>query len=117
MRRSGSGFTLIESLVALIALSVVLLAAFRGAESMSQLQQEQAAQAMALLCANNALSEAQLFFRSVGVAGEKPCVQGDFAFFVRLQVRPTPNINLLAVTATVQKENRVHATLTTLFPR
>ena len=117
MQGSGAGFTLIESLVALIALSIALLAAFRGVESISQLRQQQTAQAMALLCANNALSEAQLFFGSAGVTDERACTQGNFSFSVRLQVRPTPNINLLAVTAAVQKDNRVYATLTTVFRR
>jgi general secretion pathway protein I len=91
-RRLGSGFTLLEVLVALVIVGVALAAAMRGAMTLTNNARDARLKLLAVLTAENQLLELRLA-RGQLTSGELryDCDQGGVRFTCDQFVKPTPN--------------------------
>ena len=92
---AGAGFTLLEVLVAMVVIGVVLLAAVRGAISLTNSARDARAKLLAVLMAENRILELrlggpQVLSTALGVNRED-CEQGGLHFICEQSVQPTPN--------------------------
>lgn len=92
MTRRGSGFTLLEVLVALVIIGVALAASMRAAMSMTSTAEYTREKMLAVMTAENRLIELRLA-RERLEQGETslPCEQGGQTFQCVQAVKPTPN--------------------------
>lgn len=88
----GTGFTLIEVLIALVIVSLVLAASMRAGGTMIVTQDALRRATLAGWSAENQLAEVRLArrFPAIGIS-EAPCPQLDIAMVCRIEVRATPN--------------------------
>lgn len=118
-RKSASGFTLLEVLVALTILAVALTAALRSAMALTNDLRDIRWKQYGLMTAENRLLELQLGAGAVqiGIAGF-PCEQGGVSFACEQIVRPTPNPFFDRVEVVVRSPDggREFASLMTLLP-
>lgn len=111
-RRPGSGFTLVEVLVALAIVAVALAAGLRAAGTLTNNAERLAAVSAAQWCADNVLVGLRLGGQLPGIGdADFDCEQLGRSFQGRLQTRPTPNPNFRRIDATVLDEDG-HALLT-----
>lgn len=115
-RTRTRGFTLLEVLVALVVISVALLAGARASESVTfnaiHHQQQMAAQ----WCVHNALVATRLRGQMPDVGKRtEPCEQGPFRFDVSIAVWTTPNPNFRRVAAQASLKGQVLASLSTVI--
>lgn len=91
-RARGAGFTLLEVLVALAIIGVVLLAALRGAMTLSNSARDARYKLLAILSAENRLHELRLSSPqlSVGVS-RQDCDQAGLHLVCEQSVMATPN--------------------------
>lgn len=96
------GFTLIEVLVALTIVAIALFAGTQATSALARSSQRQTDLLLAQICADNTLYSLRLA-RQMPSVGESSgeCAQGNRAFKVELQVRPTPNPSFLRVQVNV----------------
>jgi general secretion pathway protein I len=119
MRRQGSGFTLIEVMVALAIVAITLGAGIRAAGSLTNNTQRLGDMSAAEWCADNRITGLKLahIFPDVG-NGDFNCEQLGRTYFGKQVVRPTPNPNFRRVDAQVLDESgNPILTLSTIFGR
>jgi len=93
VRRSLSGFTLIEVLVALTIAAVALIAALRATATLTQGAQDMRLRAYALWSAENRLATIRLSSEWPEVGRRRfDCPQGGFALRCEEEVFATPNL-------------------------
>lgn len=97
-RSRRAGFTLLEVLVALVVVSLALLAALRAGGGLQDDAERYRESVLAQQCAQNYLVEQRLRqnFAGTGVHVQS-CTQADRSFTVRADVQPTPNPNFRRV--------------------
>lgn len=102
--RWQSGFTLVEVLIALVIVSVALLACMRALALATQGNHDIRVRSIALLAAENRLSELRLL-RAFPVAGRRsePCPQGNLALVCEHVFQNTVNSNFRQVTIRVRQ--------------
>lgn len=102
--RWQSGFTLIEVLIALVIISIALLACMRALALATQGTHDMRVRSLALLAAENQLAELRLL-RSFPTAGRRnePCPQGALALRCELVFQNTVNSNFRQVTIRVSR--------------
>lgn len=100
--RRGSGFTLVEVLVALAIVAIALAAGVRATAALNQNAERQSDLLLAHVCAENTLVNLRLS-RQMPAVGENTaaCEQAGRNLAVRLSVQPTPNPNFLRAEAQV----------------
>lgn len=92
LERAGAGFTLVEVLVALVVIGVVLLAAVRGAMTLTNSARDVRSKLLAVLTAENRILELRLAGpRLVIGMNREDCEQGGVRFVCEQSVQPTPN--------------------------
>jgi general secretion pathway protein I len=96
------GFTLIEVLVALTIVAIALFAGTQATSALARSSQRQTDLLLAQICADNLLYSLRLSRQrpSVGESSSE-CTQGNRAFSVQMQVRPTPNPSIFRIQANV----------------
>lgn len=88
----GSGFTLLEVLVALVIIGVALAAAMRGALSLTGAAEDTRYAMLATTVAENRLLELRLARGSLEIGQTStPCAQADVEFECLQTVKSTPN--------------------------
>lgn len=106
VRRPGSGFTLVEVLVALAIVAIALAAGLRAAGTLTDNAERLAVVSAAQWCADNALVGLRLGGQLPGIGdADFACEQLGRSFQGRLQTRPTPNPNFRRIDATVLDED------------
>ncbi|HLT98667.1 MAG TPA: type II secretion system minor pseudopilin GspI [Burkholderiaceae bacterium] len=102
--RWQSGFTLVEVLIALVIVSVALLACMRALALATQGNHDMRVRSLALLAAENRLSELRLL-RAFPVAGRRtePCPQGSLALICEQVFQNTVNSSFRQVTIRVRE--------------
>jgi general secretion pathway protein I len=117
-RNLGSGFTLIEVMVALAIVALALIAGSKATSALIDNADRQATVLLGQVCAENTLIALRLTHQLPG-AGDtsSTCVQGGRSFTVTQSVRPTPNPNFRRVQATVRQNGWVVVRLSTLVGR
>jgi general secretion pathway protein I len=117
--RRQRAFTLVEVLVALTIIAVALVAALRGAMSLTSNAREARERMVATLLAENSLLELR-FSRKLPDPGEveTDCTEGGIGFRCLRSVRPTPNPFFRRVEIRVRDSGgeRTLADLMTLLP-
>lgn len=114
-RPSKRGFTLLEVLVALVVLSVALLAGTRANEAMLFNTDHYQKQMAAHWCVNNALVEVRLLGQLPDVGKRAVvCEQGPYQFAIQTSVWTTPNPNFRRVVSQASLKNEVLATISTV---
>lgn len=99
-----SGFTLIETLVALAIVAIALAAGSQATEALTRTSERQADQLMAQLCAENALHALRLSRQLPGVGiSTTDCLQARQGFIAELNIQPTPNPNFRRVDVRVRR--------------
>jgi general secretion pathway protein I len=90
--RHTRGFTLIEIMVALVVVSIALLAGSQAVNALSRSAQRQSDVLLAQMCAENELIKLRLS-RQLPSVGESSteCAQAGKQMSVRMEVQPTPN--------------------------
>ena len=112
------GFTLIEILVALVIVSIALVAGTQASTALSRGAQRQTDTLLAQLCAENELSRIRLARQLPGVGDTSvTCEQANRNLTVRLEVRPTPNPSFRRVDAQVQEEGQAILSVSTIVGR
>ena len=112
------GFTLIEILVALVIVSIALVAGTQASTALSRGAQRQTDTLLAQLCAENELSKIRLARQLPGVGDTSvTCEQVNRNLTVRLEVRPTPNPSFRRVDAQVQEEGQAILSVSTIVGR
>ena len=112
------GFTLIEILVALVIVSIALVAGTQASTALSRGAQRQTDTLLAQLCAENELSKIRLARQLPGVGDTSvTCEQANRNLTVRLEVRPTPNPSFRRVDAQVQEEGQAILSVSTIVGR
>ena len=92
LERAGAGFTLLEVLVAMVVIGVVLLAAVRGAVSLTNSARDARIKLLAVLAAENRMHELTLGGPQLPVGDSvQDCNQGGLHFVCEQSVQPTPN--------------------------
>jgi general secretion pathway protein I len=92
LERAGAGFTLLEVLVAMVVIGVVLLAAVRGAMSLTNSARDARAKLLAVLTAENRIVELRLAGPQLVVGvNQEDCEQGNLHFVCEQSIQPTPN--------------------------
>ena len=84
---------MLEVLVAMVVIGVVLLAAVRGATSLTNSARDARAKLLAVLAAENRIQELRLAGPKVVVIGEnrQDCPQGGLQFVCEQSIQSTPN--------------------------
>lgn len=99
-RFSGTGFTLIEVLVALAVVAVALIAAGQAASALMRASSRQQDMLFGQLCAENQLVALRLSSTMPPIGdSESNCAQAGRSFTVKTTVMPTPNPNFVRVDA------------------
>jgi general secretion pathway protein I len=89
---AGAGFTLVEVLVAMVVIGVVLLAAVRGAMTLTNSAHDARAKLLAVLTAENRLHELRLVGPQLVVGvNRQDCEQGGLHFVCEQSIQSTPN--------------------------
>jgi general secretion pathway protein I len=92
LERAGAGFTLLEVLVALVVIGVVLLAAVRGAMTLTNSARDVRTKLLAVLTAENRIVELRLSRQTLAVGmNRQDCDQGGLHFVCEQSVQSTPN--------------------------
>lgn len=100
--RRGSGFTLIEVLVALSIVAIALVAGMQATAALTNNAQRQADVLLGHVCAENELVRMRLSRQMPGVGDtEVACEQAGRVYQVRVTVAPTPNPSFRRVDAQV----------------
>ncbi len=88
----SAGFTLLEVLVAMVVIGVVLLAAVRGAMTLTNGARDARTKLLAVLTAENRVYELRLAGPplTVGISNQE-CDQGGLHFVCEQSIQPTPN--------------------------
>ncbi|MFT4194041.1 type II secretion system minor pseudopilin GspI [Ottowia sp.] len=104
---AGSGFTLVEVMVALAITAIALVAGLKATAALTDNADRQTAVLLAQLCAENKLIELRLA-RQLPAVGDfaSDCVQAGRTLQVTHAVRPTPNANFRRVDAAVSENGR-----------
>lgn len=90
--RPAAGFTLLEVLVAMVIIGVVLLAALRGAMTLSNSARDARYKLLAVLTAENRLHELKLIGPQLVVGiNRQDCEQGGLHFVCEQSIQHTPN--------------------------
>jgi general secretion pathway protein I len=90
--RSGAGFTLLEVLVAMVVIGVVLLAAVRGAISLTNSARDARIKLLAVLTAENRIEELRLAGSQLAIGeNRQECDQGGLHFVCEQSIQSTPN--------------------------
>jgi general secretion pathway protein I len=118
---AGSGFTLLEVLVAMVVIGVVLLAAVRGAMSLTNSSRDARAKLLAVLTAENRIVELRLSGPQLAVGvNQEDCEQGGVHFLCEQSIQPTPNPFFKRVQVRVLNsdsgQQREYALLMTVLP-
>jgi general secretion pathway protein I len=101
-RPRRAGFTLLEVLVALVVVSLALLAALRAGGGLQDDAERYRESVLAEQCAQNYLVEQRLRQNFVGTGVHvQACTQADRSFTLRTDVQPTPNPNFRRVDLSV----------------
>ena len=105
--RTQSGFTLIEIMVALVIVSIALLAGTQAVSALTRGAQRQSDVLLAQLCAENELTKMRLSKQMPGVGDSTgSCMQAGKEFNLRTEVRTTPNPSILRVDAWVLDQDK-----------
>ena len=114
----SQGFTLIEVLVALLVLSLALLAGTRASEALIFNADHHQRQMAAQWCAQNALVGVRLQGKIPDIGKElATCEQGPYQFEVETSVWTTPNPNFRRVVAQAAQGKQTLASLSTIMGR
>jgi len=118
--RAG-GFTLLEVLVAMVVIGVVLLAAVRGAMSLTNSARDARAKLLAVLTAENRIVELRLSGPQLVVGvNQGDCEQGGVHFLCEESIQPTPNPFFKRIQVRVLNsdsgQQREYALLMTVLP-
>ena len=121
LERASAGFTLLEVLVAMVVIGVVLLAAVRGAMSLTNSARDARAKLLAVLTAENRIVELGLPGSQLVVgSSQQDCEQGELHFVCEQSIQPTPNPFFRRVQVRVLNsdsgEQREYALLMTVLP-
>jgi general secretion pathway protein I len=121
LERASAGFTLLEVLVAMVVIGVVLLAAVRGAMSLTNSARDARAKLLAVLTAENRIVELGLPGSQLVVGStQQDCEQGGLHFVCEQSIQPTPNPFFKRVQVRVLNsdsgEQREYALLMTVLP-
>ncbi len=112
------GFTLIEILVALVIVSIALVAGTQASSALSRGAERQTDTLLAQLCAENELSKMRLARQLPGVGDiTAACAQAGHQLTVRLEVRPTPNPSFRRVDARVLDADKPILSVSTIVGR
>jgi general secretion pathway protein I len=115
-----TGFTMLEVLVAMVIIGVVLLAALRGAISLSNSARDARYKLLAVLTAENRLQELRLLGPLTVGVNHQDCEQGGLHFICEQSVEPTPNPFFRRVQVRVLSSetgvDREYALLMTILP-
>jgi len=105
-RRPASGFTLIETLVALTIVAVALGAGIKAAGAMSNSAQRLSDLSAAQWCADNQLIGLRLSNTTPPIGdSDFGCTQLGRTYFGKLVTRPTPNPLFVRIEALISDEN------------
>jgi general secretion pathway protein I len=123
LERAGAGFTLLEVLVAMVVIGVVLLAAVRGAMSLTSSARDARLKLLAVLTAENRIYELRLggpqALATIGV-NRQDCDQGGSHFVCEQSIQSTPNPFFRRVQVRVLNSDsgseREYALLMTVLP-
>ena len=122
-RRAASlaGFTLLEVLVAMVVIGVVLLAALRGAISLTNSERDLRTKLLAVLTAENRIQELRLAGGALVVGvNQQDCDQGGVHFVCEQSIQATPNPFFRRVQVRVLNSDlgyqREYALLMTVLP-
>ena len=121
LERAGAGFTLLEVLVAMVVIGVVLLAAVRGAMSLTNSARDARAKLLAVLTAENRIVELRLAGPQLVVGvNQEDCEQADLHFVCEQSIQPTPNPFFKRIQVRVLNsdsgQQREYALLMTVLP-
>jgi general secretion pathway protein I len=117
-RRSTTGFSLVEVLVALGIVAIALAAGVRSTGALARNAERQSDLLLAQLCAENTLVAVRLSKQMPAVGDNTTaCDQAGHSLAVTLAVRPTPNPNFLRVEAHVAEREAPILTLSTVVGR
>jgi len=115
------GFTLLEVLVAMVVIGVVLLAAMRGAISLTNSSHDLRTKLLAVLTAENRIQELRLAGEALAVGvNRSDCDQGGVRFVCEQSIQQTPNPFFRRVQVRVLNSDlgteREYALLMTVLP-
>jgi general secretion pathway protein I len=121
LERASAGFTLLEVLVAMVVIGVVLLAAVRGAMSLTNSARDVRAKLLAVLTAENRILELRLSGPQLLVGlNRDDCEQGGLHFVCEQSIQSTPNPFFKRVQVRVLNSDsgpeREYALLMTVLP-
>jgi general secretion pathway protein I len=121
LERASTGFTLLEVLVALVVIGVVLLAAVRGAMTLTNSARDVRAKLLAVLTAENRVVELRLGGPHLVVGVNRlDCEQGGLHFVCEQSIQSTPNPFFRRVQVRVLNSDsgseREYALLMTVLP-
>lgn len=112
------GFTLIEIMVALAIVSIALFAGAQAISALTRGAQRQSDVLLANICAENELTRIRLAKQMPSVGdGTASCEQAGKLFNLRIQVRPTPNPSFRRVETLVLDETTPVLNISTIVGR
>jgi general secretion pathway protein I len=115
---AATGFTLIETLVALSIVALALATGMRATAALSYNAQRQSDVMLAQICAENELIWLRLSKQMPGTGDKQSvCEQAGQRFDVVTSTRPTPNPNFLRSDAKIEREGVPVLQLTTVIGR